>query len=134
MFDGKRTDRSPGTDVERGGAVEPWAPLTYSSAGVCEIVPRDVAPRADAVQILDVREATEFSGPLGHIEGAILIPLRELSRRAGELSHHRPIVVVCRSGVRSATATTMLRQAGFRDVANMSGGMLRWQAEGLPVA
>jgi rhodanese-related sulfurtransferase len=59
--------------------------------------------------------------------------LGELPRRTGELSHQRPIVVVCHSGARSAKATMLLRQVGFRDVANMSGGMVRWKVEGLPV-
>jgi rhodanese-related sulfurtransferase len=82
------------------------------------------------VQILDVREPGEFEGPLGHIRGAILIPLGELAERTGELAHDRPIVAVCRAGSRSAQATVILREAGFGDVANLAGGMLRWRAEG----
>ncbi|HEV2188781.1 MAG TPA: rhodanese-like domain-containing protein, partial [Stellaceae bacterium] len=85
------------------------------------------------VQILDVREPDEFTGPLGHIEGAVLIPLGELAERAGELAKDRPIVAVCRAGSRSAQATMILQQAGFTDVANLNGGMLRWRAEGYPV-
>jgi rhodanese-related sulfurtransferase len=46
------------------------------------------------------------------------------------LSKDRPIVAVCRAGGRSAQATTTLQQAGFIDVANLTGGMLRWRAEG----
>ena len=82
------------------------------------------------VQILDVREPEEFTGPLGHIRGAVLIPLGDLAERAGELARDRPIVAVCRAGSRSAQATVILREAGFTDVANLSGGMLRWRAEG----
>src|SRR5205814_1611173 len=52
---------------------------------------------------------------------------------AGELSRDRPIVAVCRAGGRSAQATNILQQAGFKDVANLTGGMLRWRAEGHPV-
>ena len=85
---------------------------------------------AGGVQILDVREPSEFEGPLGHIRNAILIPLGELAERTGELSRDRPIVAVCRAGSRSAQATVILREAGFGDVANLSGGMLRWRAEG----
>ncbi|MBV8888459.1 MAG: rhodanese-like domain-containing protein, partial [Alphaproteobacteria bacterium] len=85
---------------------------------------------ARAVQILDVREPGEFEGPLGHIRGAVLIPLGELVARAGELSPDRPIVAVCRAGSRSAQATVILREAGFSEVANLAGGMLRWRAEG----
>ena len=85
------------------------------------------------MQILDVREPAEFTGPLGHIHGAVLIPLGELAGRAGELSHERPIVAVCRAGGRSAQATNILQKAGFTEVANLTGGMLRWRAEGHPV-
>jgi len=85
------------------------------------------------VQVLDVREPEEFSGPLGHIRGAITIPLGALAERAGELAHDRPIIAVCRSGGRSAQATVILREAGFNDTANLAGGMLRWRSEGHPV-
>jgi sulfur dioxygenase len=107
-----------------------WAPLKYSFAGIWEIDPHGLEEHAEGVQILDVRETREFDGPLGHIRGARLIPLGELAERAGELAHDRPIVAVCRAGSRSAQATVILREAGFNDVANLAGGMLRWRAEG----
>jgi sulfur dioxygenase len=110
-----------------------WASLRYSFAGVWEIDPHGLEETAPAVQILDVREPEEFTGPLGHIKDALLIPLGELAARAGELSKDRPIVAVCRAGGRSAQATNILQQAGFKDVANLTGGMLRWRAEGHPV-
>jgi sulfur dioxygenase len=119
---------------ERAAAADPgWAPLRYTFAGIWEIDPHTLEEHADRVQILDVREAGEFDGPLGHIKGAILIPLGELAERAKELAHDRPIVALCRAGSRSAQATVILRQAGFNDVANLNGGMLRWRAEGHPV-
>jgi rhodanese-related sulfurtransferase len=62
-----------------------------------------------------------------------LIPLGELAGRTEELAKDRPIVAVCRAGSRSAQATAILQQAGFVDVANLNGGMLRWRAEGYPV-
>ena len=107
-----------------------WATLRYSFAGIWEIDPHGLEEHAQAVQILDVREPQEFGGPLGHIRGAILIPLGELAERAGELGRDRPIVAICRAGSRSAQATVILREAGFTDVANLAGGMLRWRAEG----
>ena len=82
------------------------------------------------MQIVDVREPDEFSGPLGRIPEAKLISLGSLAKRAAELGKERPIVTVCRAGGRSAQATVMLRQAGFENVANLAGGMLRWRAEG----
>ena len=106
------------------------APLTLSFAGIWEITPSWVEENSGKVQIIDVREADEFSGPLGHIAGAKLIPLGELAKRAGELAKDKPIVAVCRSGARSAQATVLLQKAGFTEVANLMGGMLRWRASG----
>lgn len=106
-----------------------WAPLHYTFAGVWEIEPRWVEEHLGEVTVLDVREADEFDGPLGHIAGASWIPLGELADRIGEVPRERPVVAVCRAGGRSAQATVILRKAGHADVANLSGGMLRWRAE-----
>jgi sulfur dioxygenase len=107
-----------------------WAPLAYTFAGIWEMPPHWLDENAASVQILDVREPDEFAGPLGRIRGARLVPLGDLARRADELARDRPVVAVCRAGGRSAHATVMLQRAGFRDVANLAGGMLRWHAEG----
>jgi glyoxylase-like metal-dependent hydrolase (beta-lactamase superfamily II)/rhodanese-related sulfurtransferase len=110
-----------------------WAPLTFTFAGIFEIQPQALEEHAATAQIIDVRERDEFEGPLGRISGARWIPLGELARRVGELARDRPVVAVCRSGARSAQASVLLQQAGFTEVANLAGGMLRWHAEGLPV-
>jgi len=124
------SEEGQGTDP----AADPsWAALRYSFAGVWEIDPHGLEEFAGPVQILDVREPDEFTGPLGHIAGAVLIPLGELAARTDELQRDRPIVAVCRAGSRSAQATAILQQAGFGEVANLNGGMLRWRAEGHPV-
>jgi sulfur dioxygenase len=118
------------------GALAPeptWAPLTFTFAGIYEIQPHALEEGTTKPQIVDVRERDEFEGPLGRIPGAKSIPLGELNARAGELAHDRPVVTVCRSGARSAQASVMLQKLGFRDVANLAGGMLRWRAEGHPV-
>ena len=110
-----------------------WAPLSYTFAGLWEIAPQACEEVADKVQLIDVREPDEYSGPLGHIEGARLIPLAQLNKRVSELDREHPIVTVCRSGARSAQAAVMLQKAGFSSVANLAGGMLRWRAAGYPV-
>jgi sulfur dioxygenase len=110
-----------------------WAPLTFTFAGIWEIEPRALEETGGGVQILDVREPDEFKGSLGHIHGAVLIPLGQLSARTGELSRERPLVTVCRSGARSAQALVLLQKAGFNQTANLAGGMLRWRSEGFPV-
>lgn len=85
--------------------------------------------------LLDVREVDEFTGELGHVPGALLIPLRELPARAGELEANkdRPIIAVCRSGVRSTTAAAILTGLGFESVSNLKGGMLEWRERGFEV-
>lgn len=81
--------------------------------------------------ILDVREPDEWAA--GHIDGATLIPLGELGARVSELPTDQEIVVVCRSGRRSAEGRDILRQAGLNSVTSMSGGMNAWVAAGNPV-
>jgi glyoxylase-like metal-dependent hydrolase (beta-lactamase superfamily II)/rhodanese-related sulfurtransferase len=106
-----------------------WAPLTYTFAGIWEVQPHWLEEHLREVQIVDVREPDEFNGPLGHVPGAKLIPLGTLAGACGELSRDKPLVTVCRSGARSAQATVLLGKAGFDQVANLSGGMLRWRAQ-----
>jgi glyoxylase-like metal-dependent hydrolase (beta-lactamase superfamily II)/rhodanese-related sulfurtransferase len=110
-----------------------WAPLTYTFAGIWELQPSWLEEHPREVQIVDVREADEYNGVLGHIDGARLVPLGTLAARAAELDREVPIVTVCRSGARSAQATVLLKKAGFDKVANLSGGMLRWRAQRYPV-
>lgn len=76
--------------------------------------------------LLDVREREEFAG--GHIPGARLIPVGQISKHIDELAglEERPIVTVCRSGGRSATAAAVLTVAGFKNVRSLDGGMRRW--------
>jgi sulfur dioxygenase len=110
-----------------------WAPLTYTFAGIWEIQPHWLEEHGREVQIVDVREPAEFNGPLGHVEGAKLIPLGSLMNRIAEIDKEKPVIAVCRSGARSAQATVMLAKAGYGKVANLSGGMLRWRAQRFPV-
>ena len=107
-----------------------WAALTWTFAGLWEIQPQALEDLAGPVQVVDVRTRGEYDGPLGHIRGATLLPMDDLSARMDELDKSRPVVTVCRSGTRSAQAATLLTKAGFAQVANLAGGMLRWRAHG----
>jgi rhodanese-related sulfurtransferase len=69
----------------------------------------------------------------GHIEGATLIPLGELAARITEVPRDRDVVVVCRSGNRSAQGRDILLGAGYPAVTSMAGGMNDWAASGRPV-
>ncbi len=77
-----------------------------------------------SVQLVDVRQAKEYQKQ--HIPGAVLIPIGELKDRIGELTPDLPIIVYCRSGVRSKAGCQILRESNFTDVLNMTGGILQW--------
>ena len=97
-----------------------------------ELTPAEAAARLredDAWQVVDVRTPDER--PDGVIAGDVLIPLDELSVRAGEIDPSRPALIYCRSGSRSAMAVAALRSAGY-DAHNLAGGMLAWREAGLP--
>jgi rhodanese-related sulfurtransferase len=79
--------------------------------------------------LLDVRHPEEWEA--GHAPDAVLVPLDQLGDRCTELAADRPIVVICRSGARSARATEALVGAGY-DAVNLAGGMKAWVADGLP--
>jgi glyoxylase-like metal-dependent hydrolase (beta-lactamase superfamily II)/rhodanese-related sulfurtransferase len=111
-----------------------WAPLTLTFAGIWEVAPQWLEEHAREVQVVDVREPHEFAGPLGHIPGAMLVPLGTLAEQAAALPREKPIVTVCRAGGRSAQATLILKKAGFEQVANLAGGMLRWRSQQFAVA
>jgi len=78
----------------------------------------------EGVFVLDVREPQEHQ--ICSIPGSVLIPLGELPNRINELGGHEDMVVHCKSGVRSAKAVKILRNAGFKKAKNLSGGILRW--------
>ena len=77
--------------------------------------------------LLDVREPHEQA--ICSIDGAFLIPLGELENRIDELPQGRRILVHCKGGVRSAKAVGKLRERGFDDVWNITGGILAWARE-----
>ena len=78
----------------------------------------------EGVFVLDVREPQEHQ--ICSIPGAVLIPLGELPNRINELGGHEDMVVHCKSGVRSAKAVRLLREAGFKKAQNLSGGIMAW--------
>ncbi len=78
------------------------------------------------ITLLDVRESDEYAAC--NI-GGTLVPMAELSSRMNELDRSRPIVVVCTSGARSALAARTLVASGFRNVRNLSGGLLAWRED-----
>ena len=90
----------------------------------------DIMNHPDVV-LIDVREPSEYAA--GHIPGVKLIPLGSLPSRVNEIPKDKFVVMTCRSGNRSGQATKFLRDQGFDNVHNMTGGINAWHQAGLPV-
>ncbi len=97
------------------------------------ISPLDVEELPPTTRIVDVRERHEFDGELAHIPRAELVPLGTVTSEAALWNVNDDIVVVCRSGARSAQAAGLLARLGFKRVRNLDGGMLAYVRLGLPV-
>ena len=92
----------------------------------------DAAERFDqGAYLLDVRTVEEWNQ--AHIDGAVLIPLDELRSRISEVPADQDVLIICRSGNRSAEARNLLRSAGLKRTTSISGGINEWIAKGLPV-
>lgn len=85
----------------------------------------------DCPVVVDVREPWEYRR--GHVPGAVLMPLAQLSERIGELDPERPVAVICESGNRSQSAAALLGRKGFKSIFNIAGGTGAWISSGLAV-
>ncbi len=104
---------------------------SQSSANPQEISVAEALAKKDAgAFILDVREPSEWND--FHIAGSTLIPLGELDSRLNELPRDQQIVVICRTGHRSAQGRDILLGAGFTQVTSVTGGITQWKAAGYP--
>lgn len=99
---------------------------------ILELGPLEAQARQAELDVVDVRAAHEFDGPLGHVVGARSIPLAEIATRVDELRSQRPLLLVCRSGARSRRACEILSGLGVGPVLNLAGGMIEWNRRGLP--
>jgi molybdopterin/thiamine biosynthesis adenylyltransferase/rhodanese-related sulfurtransferase len=107
-------------------------PPGYAYKPDWEVTPREVKgmlDRGEKFFFVDCRLPNEYQ--ITHIEGTQLIPLQHLSQRFGELQPHasEKVVVHCKSGGRSMSFTQALRQAGFKDVKSMAGGISLWNKD-----
>lgn len=100
---------------------------------VQDVSPEEVSQKASSVHLVDVRGPDEYTGELGHVAGSKLIVLDTLPENLHDLPADEPIVFICRSGARSGRAAAYAQEQGFRHVFNMKGGMIQWNALGLPV-
>jgi molybdopterin/thiamine biosynthesis adenylyltransferase/rhodanese-related sulfurtransferase/molybdopterin converting factor small subunit len=111
--------------VPQPGAVAPPAQETKVNEGEIDVIElKEKIDRGDNFVLIDVREPHEYK--ICNIPGAKLIPLGEFPKHVGEFDKDADIVIHCRSGMRSAKACGVLRQAGFQHVRNVVGGILAW--------
>jgi len=92
-----------------------------------EITALELKARFDAgesVSLVDVRRPLEWQ--IVHLDGSLLIPLAELEQRLNELDPSDDVVVLCRSGIRSARAVALLRAQGFDHARHLIGGLISW--------
>ena len=101
--------------------------------GYRDVSPTDVVRAGYHGRVIDVREPAEFTGELGHLPKAELVPLATLAQAAASWSRDAELILICRSGNRSARAAQLLSSMGFRKLYNLSGGMQAHNAAGLPV-
>lgn len=99
-----------------------------------EVTPAEAQDKLDGYHVVDVREQHEFHGPLGFIECAELVSLSTVEENAKRLEGTSSLLLVCRSGMRSAKACQILQGLGVGDVTNLAGGMIGWNRAGLPVS
>jgi rhodanese-related sulfurtransferase len=86
----------------------------------------------DHPAVIDVREPDEFAS--GHVPGAVNVPLATVPDWAAKQAKDAPYVVICQSGRRSAKASEILVEQGFKQVTNVEGGTAAWIEQGLPVS
>jgi glyoxylase-like metal-dependent hydrolase (beta-lactamase superfamily II)/rhodanese-related sulfurtransferase len=120
-------------------SLEAWeqAGLPLTAGYIIDVEPMELnqllknCSNGDCPTIIDVREAWEYQQ--GHVPGAMLIPLGQLSKRLSELNPEKPVAVICASGARSQSAAGLLGQKGFKTVYNIIGGTSAWMYSGLEV-
>lgn len=85
----------------------------------------------DDIHVIDVREINEFTN--GTMPGAKAMPMASVPVRLNELQQDKELVIICRSGARSAQVCMFLQQQGFDKVFNLRGGLMSWARLGLPI-
>lgn len=104
-----------------------WADIRVNFAGIPEVEPEWVIHNQPSVTIVDVRENDETTDIQLQLNNLLHIPLSELRTRVAEVPTDKPVLTLCRSGKRSSLALGILKSAGHQQVANIHGGLLRWQ-------
>ncbi len=96
-----------------------------------EVPPDYVARQGRTLRVVDVRDAADLTGVLGHVPGSDWLPLAEAGDLHKKVGEFEPLVLVCEDGARSLALAAWLEEAGLAMVAAMRGGMVAWKEQGL---
>ena len=122
----RRIDEAVRANRVCGVTSTPFAQLPKAPTGYYQLQADEFVQAAPDARLIDVREPAEFDGDLGHVQNAELVPLSTVARAARDWSREQPLLIICRSGRRSAMAAEQLLGMGFEQVANLEGGMLAY--------
>ncbi len=121
--------------IEHAAPVDADAwPVFRTPSGAPNLPAIWVAENRDRIRLIDVREPSELSGPQGRLDGGEPVPLATVIEASKGWDKDDRLVIYCRVGGRSDKAALQLEGLGFRSVASMTGGILRWSKLGLPLA
>jgi hydroxyacylglutathione hydrolase len=113
-----------------------WIAAGYEADYIPQLSVHELADLLDkeseGIAVLDVRERGEVEA--GAIENSLRIPLGQLQERTAELDRDKLLIAHCKGGYRSSIATSVLRRAGFRNIANLVGGFDAWKAFAQPAS
>src|SRR4051812_24999833 len=109
------------------GTVSDEAQLAAAGSTITASELKVMQDRGDSFLLVDVREPAEWE--IVRIPGAVLIPKGDLPAKLAELPQDKPIVTYCKTGVRSAEALALLKQAGFSDAKHVQGGVTAWATQ-----
>jgi rhodanese-related sulfurtransferase len=104
--------------------------LERSEAGAPMLEPSFVVSQGRQVELIDIRDEEDLVGPLGHVPAVRWVPFNDVERIADVVPPSAPIVLICRTGARSALAAKRLEALGLTFVAAMTGGMVAWRNAG----
>jgi rhodanese-related sulfurtransferase len=129
----RRGHRAGAADAMMAAMSHPFDAARPHPAGYRELAPEAAHAARDQLRWIDVREAAELIAE-GFIAESEHVPLAEVERAAQAWDREDPLVIVCRSGRRSATAAEALVKLGFHQVMNLTGGMIAYAGAQLPIA
>lgn len=105
--------------------------LAVGPTNITSVQAKNLIAKKAGTVLLDVRTPDEYRQ--ARLKGSVLIPMGELTRRLGEIPRDRPVLVYCAVGSRSASVASFLASKGYREVYNMSDGIVGWYRNRLPI-